>query len=81
MPNWVYNEVEVHASLEEVQPYLAVDSDMGDPNRPVTRFNLHRLYPERFAVDDPCGHRAWNYDWMVENTGAKWNPTISAISE
>jgi hypothetical protein len=81
MPNWVYNEVDIHASLDEVQEFLAVDSDMDEPNRPVSRFNLHKLYPERFEADDLCGHKAWDYDWMVENTGSKWNPTISAISE
>lgn len=81
MPNWVYNEVDIHASLDEVQKFLALDNDMDDPLQPVTRFNLHELFPERFELDDPCGFKAWNYDWMVENTGSKWNPNISAISE
>lgn len=78
MPNWVYNEVDVHAPLTEVRAYFAVDSDQ---NQPVSRFNLHRLFPERFSADDPCGFQAWDYEWMVEHTGSKWNPTISAISE
>lgn len=81
MPNWVYNEVDVHASLAEVQAFLTLDSDAADPLKAATRFNLHRLYPERFGPDDLCGYRAWDYDWMVQNTGSKWNPEISAISE
>ncbi|MGC1497934.1 MAG: hypothetical protein WA790_19170 [Sulfitobacter sp.] len=81
MPNWVFNEVDVHASIDEVLVFLATDYDMDDPNRPVSRFNLHKLFPERFDIDDLCGQKNWNYDWMVENTGAKWNVTISARSE
>jgi hypothetical protein len=81
MPNWVYNEVEIAASRDEVQPFLATDYDMDDPTRPVSRFNLHKLFPERFDADDLCGRKAWDYDWMLVNTGAKWNPEISVISE
>lgn len=81
MPNWVYNEVDIHASLDEVQEFLATDNDMDEPNQTVTRFNLHKLYPERFGADDLCGFQDWDHDWMVENTGSKWNPTIDAVSE
>lgn len=81
MPNWVYNEVDIHASLDEVGRFLAVDTSTENPHNPSTRFNLHQLYPERFEADDLCGFKAWDYDWMIENTGCKWNPTLSAISE
>jgi hypothetical protein len=81
MPNWVYNEVDIHASMDEVQQFLATDNGSDNPDNPPPRFNLHRLYPERFGADDLCGFKAWNYDWMVDHTGAKWNPTISVISE
>lgn len=81
MPNWVYNEVDIHASLDEVQEFLATDNDMDDPSQTVTRFNLHKLYPERFGADDLCGFQDWDHDWMVENTGSKWNPTIDVVSE
>jgi hypothetical protein len=52
MPNWVYNEVEISAPLSQVQDFLAPDFDMDDPNRPIRRFNLHRLFPERFDAGD-----------------------------
>jgi hypothetical protein len=81
MPNWVCNEVEINASLEQVQQFLTIAYDMDDPERPVNRFNLHKLYPERFEANDLCGYVAWDYDWMVKNTGSKWNPTIHALEE
>lgn len=54
MPNWVHNEVDIHAPLKEVQKFLASDTDNLPPNKTVTRFNLHMLYPERFDADDLC---------------------------
>ena len=76
MPNWCFNAVEIQAPLGEVRAYLATDYFMDDPSRPISRFNLHRLFPDRFSADDLCGHNAWDYDWMVKHTGAKWNPNI-----
>jgi hypothetical protein len=52
MPNWVHNEVEISAPLSQVQDFLAPDFDMDDLNRPILRFNLHRLFPERFDAAD-----------------------------
>lgn len=52
MPNWVYNEVEISAPLSQVQDFLASDYDMDDPKQPIHRFNLHRLFPERFEAGD-----------------------------
>ncbi len=52
MPNWVHNEVEISAPLSQVQDFLAPDFDMDDLNRPIRRFNLHRLFPERFDAAD-----------------------------
>lgn len=52
MPNWVYNEVEISAPITEVQEFLAPDFDMDDPKRPIHRFNLHRIFPERFDATD-----------------------------
>jgi|TARA_R100000935_G_scaffold57366_1_gene91170 hypothetical protein len=81
MPNWVYNEVDIHAPLADVQPFLTIDYDMDDPKLPVNRFNLHKLYPDRFDAGDQRGFEAWDHDWMVKNTGSKWNPTIHASDE
>lgn len=81
MPNWVFNEVDIHASVDEVGLFLAIDYDAGAQENPATHFNLHKLFSERFVADDLCGFEAWDYDWMVDNTGSKWNPKISAISE
>lgn len=81
MPNWVYNEVDIHASRDEVQKFLAVDPEAADSSCPATHFNLHKLFPRRFEADDLCGFKNWDYDWMVEHTGAKWNPVINTISE
>lgn len=47
MPNWVYNEVEVSASADAVRSYLCEDLSE-DGTRALLRFNLHRLFPERF---------------------------------
>lgn len=52
MPNWVHNEVEISAPLSQVQEFLAPAFDMDDPHRPICRFNLHRLFPERFDAAD-----------------------------
>lgn len=52
MPNWVFNEVEISAPLLQVQDFLAPDFDMDDPRRPIQRFNLYRLFPERFDTVD-----------------------------
>ncbi|MBL6779202.1 MAG: hypothetical protein EBT20_18575 [Alphaproteobacteria bacterium] len=71
------NAVEIHAPLSEVCAYLAPDYFMGNPNRPIYRFNLHKLYPDHFWEVDPCCHTSWNYNWMTENMGAKWTPNVS----
>ncbi|UWR28315.1 hypothetical protein K3757_18645 (plasmid) [Sulfitobacter sp. S223] len=81
MPNWVFNEVDIHAPLDEVQAFFAPDFEMDEPSKAVTRFNLHKLYPDRFSADDLCGFNGWDYDWMVENTGSKWNPNLEGITE
>lgn len=82
MANMVYNEVEIVAPLIEVQAYLfEIDDPESTRGGKVHVFNLHRLYPERFEADDQQGLKAWNYDWMTDNIGTKWNPHIDFIEE
>ena len=81
MPNWVYNEVEIAAPLSEVQAYLFETVDPECQGQRVHYFDLHRLFPDRFKADDQQGLEAWDYDWMVENIGTKWNPKIDLIEE
>lgn len=80
MPNWVYSEVTLAASYEELQDFLTRDES--DPEYPcdIFRFNLHRLFPERFGPEDACGYEAWDYDWMVDHTGSKWNPKVDHVA-
>ena len=81
MPNWVYNEVEIAAPLSEVQAYLFETADPDCQGQNVYFFNLHRLFPERFEADDQRGLEAWDYDWMRENVGTKWNPKIDYVAD
>lgn len=77
MPNWVYNEVEIAAPLCEVQAYVfETDDPEGTKGRKIRFFNLHLLFPKRFEAEDARGLIAWDYDWMVEYLGTKWNPRI-----
>ena len=79
MPNWVYNDVTIAAPIEEVKAFLFLDESNKDRwGIPATVFDMHELYPENFAADDRSGDEAWDYDWMVDNTGAKWNPRVEA---
>ena len=48
MPNWVFNEVDIHASMDEVRLFLATDNRDENSDNPVCRFNLHKLFPARF---------------------------------
>lgn len=52
MPNWIYNTAEISAALEQVQDFLLPDIDKNDADRPIQRFNLHRIFPERFDAAD-----------------------------
>ena len=79
MPNWVYNEVEIAAPLSEVQAYLFETDDPEYQGQRTHFFNLHRLFPERYQADDEQGLKAWDYDWMYDNIGTKWNPKIEFI--
>ena len=81
MPNWVYNEVEIAAPLSEVQAYLFEIDDPDCPGGRTHVFNLHQLFPERFDPEDAWGLIAWDYDWMADNVGTKWNPHIHSIAE
>ena len=82
MPNWVYNEVEIAAPLSEVQAYLFETDDPESTTGGKTHyFNLRQLFPERYDIGDERGMKAWDYDWMVEYLGTKWNPRIDCIIE
>lgn len=80
MPNWVSNELSIAASYDEFRAFMARDTSGPDASLLVEYFNLHRLFPERFGPEDLCGFEAWDYDWMVDHTGTKWNPKIDHVS-
>lgn len=40
---------------------------------------MHRLFPDHIPESDPSGFDTWNYDWAVENTGAKWFPEVEIM--
>lgn len=76
MPNWTDNEVRIDASIDAVKERLGSD----DSHREFY-FNMHKLFPESFASDDPTGTKDWDYDWTVHHTGSKWFPTIQYVLE
>jgi hypothetical protein len=76
MPNWNSNGVTINAPLSEVKKYLVYDEKNN-----TTMFNMHLLFPDVFDEKDLDGSEAWEYDWAVNNTGAKWFPNILIINE
>ena len=70
MPNWNTNVVAIDAPIEDVDAFIARD----DENKP--RFNMHKIFPEKFKANDLCGFDGWDYDWAVKHTGSKWFPEI-----
>ncbi len=78
MPNWNDNFVEIAAPLEDVKDYLVeVHKDDGSTRY---MFNMHKIFPDDFPLDDPLGKDNWNYEWFCEHTGSKWSPYIEYLS-
>jgi len=78
MPNWNSNLVRISASAEDVKAYLVeVHEDNGSTRY---MFNMHKLFPDDFPIDDPLGHDNRNYTWFCEHTGSKWSPYIYDVS-
>ncbi len=78
MPNWNSNSVTIDASIEDVKDYLVeVHSHDGDV---YYMFNMHKLFPDVFPIEDPLGKDSWDYDWFCEHTGSKWAPHIDHMS-
>lgn len=73
--NGVWNRLWIEAPLEEVKTYICHDPSGEDV------FNLHLLYPERFAADDPLGCENYDEMWMWENLGSKYNPRIEQVED
>ncbi len=71
----VWNKVTIEAPLEEVKTYL-YEAPKGDH-----RFNLHLLFPERFAVDDPSGERDYDRLWMLTHLDVSWSPTVELMED
>lgn len=61
--------------LEEVKTYLCQDP------RGEYVFNLHLLYPEHFAADDPQGYKTYDAMWMWENLGSRYSPSIEQMED
>ncbi len=78
MPNWNDNFVEIAAPLEDVKDYLVeVHKDDGSTRY---MFNMYKIFPDDFPLDDPLGKDNWNYEWFFEHTGSKWSPYIEYLS-